>query len=96
MGNKLRDVFIMPNEKLAHYIDMANKDIEHMLKEYGETCITCAHRRAYEVHGYLEHEYCDKTRLVITNPIRAVCCDYAFMGFLENKYKKSVDKEEEK
>lgn len=91
-----KDVFNPPPEKIAHYIDMANKDIERMLKEHGETCITCAYYRTYDVNGYRMHEYCDKTKLVIDHPTKAVCCDYKFMGFFENKYKKSVDNEEEK
>lgn len=88
------DVFHPFPEKMAHYVDMANKDIECMLKKHGETCITCAYYRCDDIQGYPVNERCDKNGLPVNNPTSAVCCDYAFMGFLENKYKKSVDKED--
>ena len=90
------EIFKPSPEKMAHYIDMANKDIERMLKEHGKTCITCAHYRSNNIQGFSINRRCGKTALPLFNPTSAVCCDYDFMGFLENKYKKSVDNEEEK
>ena len=90
------DIFHPSIEKIEHYIDIANADIQHNLNLHGKKCINCAHYRCDNIQGYSENKRCDKTKLPINNPTRTVCCDYNFMGFLEKNFIKSVDNEVEK
>ena len=90
------DIFHPSPEKMAHYIDMANAETQRNLDMYGEKCINCVYYRCDDLQGYSVNERCDKSKWPISRPTKTVCCDYKFMGFIENKYKKSVDKEEEK
>ena len=90
------DIFKPSAERMQHYVDMANADIQRSLDFHGEKCINCAHFRCDSVQGYTVNERCDKTKWPINSPTRTVCSDYTFMGFLENNLKKSIDNAEEK